>query len=207
MWHWLIEEVPMIRVPTSMHRITFVLLLIVLPLTALVCNWIPLGSPGNATATATASPTPVLSIATSAFSGFNLWVSWEGNYSPPNGLLTATYGPDTVTIPLESSGNTYVGTYEGVWHASVTGTCTATGNPPVAFKVTAQKDEFGHLDFSVERSIVWSWDTVCPGVSGGSTSSKQTYTYTFILPTEDGASKTFSPGGPTWTFVLKTPVP
>lgn len=193
------------RVPISTSRIAFVLLLIVLPLTALVCSWNPLGSPGNATATP--SPALPLSIATSADSEFSLQVSWAGNYSLPSGLATATYGPDTVTIPLESRGDTYVGTYEGIWHAIVTGTCTAAGSHPVSFNVTAPKNEFGDLDLSVERSIIWSWDTVCPGLSGGSTSSKQTYTYTFTLPREYGASKTFSPGGPTWTFVLKMSEP
>jgi len=185
----------------STRRITLLLLLIVLPLTAFACSSSPPRLQGNATAMA--SPAPVLSVATSAGSGFSLQISWEGNYSLPNGSLTATYGPDTVAIPLESSGDTFAGSYEGVWHASVTGVCTAIGSPPVGFDVAAKVDELGNLDFSVARSIVWSWDTVCPGVSGGSTSSSQTYTYTFTLPPEDGASKTFNQGGPTWTFVLK----
>ena len=189
----------------SAGRFAFVLSFCVLPLTALVCSSSPPRLQGNATATT--SPAPALAIATSAGSGFSLQISWEGSYSLPNGYVTATYGPDTVTIPLESSGDTFAGSYEGVWHASVAGTCTATGRPPVAFDVAAIKDKSGDLGFSVKRSIVWSWDTVCPGVSGGSTSSSQAYTYAFTLAPEDGASKTFNQGGPTWTFVLKNQAP
>jgi hypothetical protein len=189
----------MTRLRMSAHGIAFVLSLIVLPLTALVCSSSPPQVQGSATGTATASPAPALPVG----SGFSLQISWEGSYSLPNGLLTAKYGPDSVTIPLKSSGSTFAGSYEGVWHANVTGTCTATGKPPVAFDVTAKVGQSGGLDFSVKRSIVWSWDTVCPGVSGGSASQRQTYTYAFTLSPQDGASKTFNQGGPTWTFVLK----
>lgn len=206
---------------------TIVWLLIVLPLTSLVCSWTPSlpqangptatptpkGSQGNVlvdTPTATSSagnapsrPTAPAATTTPKGSEFSLQISWEGNYSAPNGFATVTYGPDTVTIPLESKGGTYVGSHKAVWHASVTGVCTATGSPPVSFDVTAKENASGDLDFSVNRSIVWTWDTQCPGVSGGATSANQAYTYTFTLPPEDGASKTFSPGGPKWTFTLK----
>ena len=187
------------RVPISARRIAFVLLLIVLPLTAFACNGSPPLSQGEATATA--SPTPVLPIATGG--NYILEVSWAGNYTLPNGLITATYGPNTAKVYLEPSGDTYVGSYTGVFDAAVTGTCTATGAIPVTFDVTAKEGEFQDLDFSVNRSYVWSWATICPGLSGGSTSPTLTYTYTFSLPAEDGASKTFSQGGPTWTFTLK----
>lgn len=195
------------RLRISMRQITFILVVIVLPLTALVCNQSPPRLQGNETSTP--SPAPALPIATSTSTGgnYSLQASWEGSYSLPNGLITATYGPDAVTIPLQSSGDTYVGSLEAVWHAGVTGACTATGSPPVSFDVIAKKDASGDFDFTVDRSIVWTWDTVCPGVSGGATSAKQTYTYTFILPAEEGASKTFNPGGPTWTFTLRKPGP
>jgi hypothetical protein len=188
------------RLPISTRRIAFVLFFMILPLTGLVCNQSPPRVLQNETATP--SPSPL----TSAGGNYSLQGSWAGNYSLPNGLITTTYGPDTVTIPLQAKGDTYVGSSAAVWHATATGMCTATGSPPVSFEVTATKGQFGDLDFSVERSIVWTWDTVCPGVSG-STSSKQTYTYTFTLPPNDGASKTFSLGGPVWTFVVKTQAP
>lgn len=135
-----------------MRRIAFVSFLVVLPLTTLMCGS---GQPelaGKATGAATASPGP-------AFVGgseFSLEVSWEGSYTMPNGAITATYGPDTATIPLESKGNTYAGTLETVWHARATGVCSATGSPPVSFEVTAKKDASGDMDFTVDRTIVWT---------------------------------------------------
>ena len=188
------------RGPISMRRIAIVLLLTVLPLTALVCS----GSPplSQADATATVSPTSVLPGVTGG--NYTLEVSWAGSYTPPNGLVTATYGPNTANVHLEPNGDAYTGSYEGVFDAAVTGTCTATGAIPVTFTVTAKDGGLQELDFTVERTYVWSWATICPGASGGSTSPTLTYTYTFTLPAKDGTSKTFSQAGPTWTFTLKT---
>ncbi len=195
------------HVPISMRRMTLVFLLSILPLTALFCNPSPVLTQGNATATA--SPTPALSIAIPAGGTFSLQVSWEGNYSLPNGAAAVTYGPDTVTIPLGFKDGTYAGSYTGVFHAAVTGVCTATGTIPVTFYITATDDGSQGLDFSVNRSLTWSWDTVCPGVSGGSTSPIPTVTFTFNLPAEDGASKTYSnpSGGPELTFTLNKLTP
>jgi hypothetical protein len=199
MSHLLIEEVMMKHVRITARRIAFVLSLIVLPLTALVCST---GLPElQGKATDTALPGGV-SVPTSPGGGAGLHVSWGGSYNPPTGSVSVTYGPDATTIPLVLSGGTYAGSFEGEWHASVTGACTATGHPPVTFDVMATAGQSGDLNFTVERTIIWTWDTVCPGVSGGSTSKPQAYIYTFTLPSQNGASKTFSEGGPTWKFVL-----
>jgi hypothetical protein len=197
------EEVVMKRDPISTRRIAFVLLSIVLPLTAFACNASPEITQGDATATATATTSPALPMATGG--NYILEISWEGSYTLPNGYVTATYGPNTAQVYLVPSGDTYIGSYEGIFDAAVTGTCTATGAIPVTFDVTAQEGEFQDLDFSVIRSYVWSWATICPGLSGGSTSPTLTYTYIFTLPAEDGASETFSQAGPTWIFTLKVP--
>ena len=197
------------HVPILTRRMTLVFLLGILPLTALFCNPSPVLTQGNATATASPTPAPGLAIAKPAGGTLNLQVSWEGNYSMPNGAVAVTYGPDTVTIPLEFKDGTYTGSYAGAFHAAATGLCTATGTFPVTFDITAKEDEFQGLDFTVNRSLTWSWDTVCPGVSGGSTSPMPTDTFTFNLPAEDGASKTYSnpSGGPELTFTLNKLTP
>ena len=190
------------RVPNSRGGIAFVLLSIVLLLTMFACNVSPEISQGEATATPTASPAPVLPVATGG--SYILEISWSGSYTPPNGLVTVTYGPNTARVHLEPDGDIYVGSYEGTFDAVATGNCTASGANPITFNVTAREGEFHTLDFTVNRSHVWSWSTICPGVSGVSTSPLITYTHTFTLPAEDGASTSFNQGGPTWTFTLKT---
>ena len=195
------------HVPNLTRRMTLVFLLSILPLSALFCNPSPVLTQGNATATA--SPVPGLAIAKPAGGTFSLQVSWEGTYSLPNGAISVIYGPDTATIPLELKDGTYTGSYAGAFHAAATGVCTATGSVPVTFDITAKEDGSQGLDFSVNRSLTWSWDTQCPGVSGGSTSPIPTVSFTFNLPAEDGASKTFSSasGGPVLTFTLDMPTP
>jgi hypothetical protein len=115
------------------------------------------------------------------------------------------YGPDTALIPLGLKNGTYTGSHEGQFHATATGMCNATAPVPVTFDITAKEDEFGDLEFTITRSYSFSWNTVCPGVSGASTTPTQTITDTFILPSENGASKTFSnaAGGPAVTYTLK----
>ena len=214
------------QVPISMRRIPFILSLIVLPLTALVCVWNPSPPQANGpTATSTSTPkkgsqgnvqvdtlTPTSSAGnplsrptttTPDTSKYSLQISWQGTYSMPGGPLTVTYGPDTVTIPLGFKDGAYAGSYSGELHAAVTGMCTATGAFPVTFDITAKKDGSGGLDFTVNRSLVVSWATVCPQVSGGSNTTLPTITVTLNLPDEDGASKTLSQGGPTWIYTLK----
>lgn len=140
---------------------------------------------------------------------YNLEVSWKGTYTLPSGLETVTYGPNTAKVYLEPKGDgTYEGKYESVFDAKVTGVCIATGTIPVTFNITAKEVKFGdqdELEFSVKRSHVFSWATICPeiGLSGGSTSPTITHTHTFTLPAEDGASETSTSIGPIWTFTLK----
>mgnify|MGYP001180901765 CR=1 FL=1 len=190
------------RVPISTRRIAFVLLLIVLPLTVFACNVSPDLPEGVATATPSPTPAPVIPVANGG--NYILELSWSGTYTLPNGLITVTYGPNTARVHLEPSGDIYVGSYEGLFDAVVIGLCTASGAIPMTFNVTAREGESRDLDFTVNRSHVWSWATICPGVSGVSTSPTMTYTHTFTLPAEDGASVTYNQGGPIWTFTLKT---
>jgi hypothetical protein len=212
------------RGPISIRRIPFVLSLIVLPLTALVCVWNPSPpQPNGPTATSTPrrsqgdvlvdTPTPTGSAGnplsrptvttTPDTSKYSLQISWQGTYIMPGGLLTVTYGPDMVTIPLGFQDGAYTGSYSGELHAAVTGICTATGAFPVKFDITAKKDGSGGLDFSVNRSLVVSWATVCPQASGGSNTTLPTITINLNLPDEDGASKTLSQAGPTWIYTLR----
>jgi len=190
------------RVLISRGGIACTLSSIFLLMTAFACNVSPDISQGEATATPTASPAPVLPVATGG--NYILEISWSGSYTLPNGLITVTYGPNTARVQLEPSGDAYVGSYEGLFDAVATGACTASGAIPMTFNVTARDGEFHDLDFTVNRSHIWSWATICPGVSGVSTSPLITYTHTFTLPAEDGASTDFNQGGPTWTFTLKT---
>ena len=120
---------------------------------------------------------------------------------------TITIGPNTAKIYLESKGDgSYVGSYEGVFDAEMTGECEIFGTFPVSYDVTASKeDEFGDLDFSVKESKGAFATGVCRGRSSSDTEPTKTNTYTFKLPAEDGASHTESipPGYITLTFTLK----
>jgi hypothetical protein len=138
-----------------------------------------------------------------------LEVSWKGTYTLPNGLITATYGPNTAKIYLEPRGDgTYEGKYESVFDGKVTGECPGTMTAPITFNVTAKEVKFGdqdELEFSVKRSH-WFYTMstgggICP--KGETTGPTVTHTHTFTLPIEDGASETFTSLGPIWTFTLK----
>jgi hypothetical protein len=118
---------------------------------------------------------------------------------------TITYGPNTAKIYLETNANTYEGKYEGVFDAKMTGKCEGPGTFPVSYDVTATKeDEFGEMDFSVKGSRGASVTITCEGWGSGSdTEATKKNTYTFKLPAEDGASKTYAEGAITLTFTLK----
>ena len=151
----------------------------------------------NATPTATSS-----GISLNTSSKISIQVSWEGHYTLPNGTITAVYGPDSITIPLTQNGNNYAGNTSTIWHTAASGECTATGTVPITFDVSAKESTNNILSFTVNRTLTWTWDTKCPGISGGSSSQEQSYSYVFDLANQDGAKKDFNLGGPTWTFTL-----
>jgi hypothetical protein len=122
---------------------------------------------------------------------------------------TITYGPNTAKVHLESDGNgTHRGKYETVFDATMTGECTGSGVFPVSYDVTAKEVKFGdqdELDFSVNETKGRAATVSCWGGSGGVSIPVATKTYTFSVPPEDGASKTFSipPGYVSLTFTLR----
>lgn len=134
---------------------------------------------------------------------YDLEVSYKGFMDLNH--TTITWGPNTAVIYLEPNGEgTYEGKIESVFDAEATGMCEGTGTFPVSYDVTATKeDEFGEMDFSVNGSRRRSAVGTCMGQSGSFTAPTITKTYTFKLPAEDGASKTFSEASITLTFTLK----
>jgi hypothetical protein len=192
------------RVPISTSKLTFVLLLIVLPLSALVCNQSPPRVQEQAAATPSPSPSP--SPLTSAGGKYVLEVLFQGFISVTHS--TITYGPNTATVDLENKQGTHEGSYEGIFDAKMTGECTGSGTFPVTYDVTAKEVKVGNqdeLDFSVKETQGAMAAVSCWGGSGGVTEPTKTNTYTFTLPLEDGASKTYSipPGYVTLTFTLR----
>lgn len=190
--------------PIAMRRIPFVLYLIVLPFTALVCNQSPPRVQEQAAATPSPSPSP--SPLTSAGAKYALEVLYQGYISVTHS--TITYGPNTATIDLENKQGTHEGSFERVFEAKMTGDCTGTGTFPVSYDVTATEVKVGNqdqLDFSVQETKGAMTAVSCRGASGGVTQPTKTNTYTFTFPPEDGASKTYSipPGYVTLTFTLR----
>lgn len=140
-------------------------------------------------------------------SKYILEVSMKGSFSDSGS--TITYGPNTAKVYLEVRDGTYVGSYEGVFDAKVTGECNGFGTYPVTFNVTAKEDEFGDLDFSVESSMGMAMAGSCKG-AGGSVSMPPVKgkPRTFTLPAEEGASKVYSmplggSGNITITYTLR----
>ena len=136
-----------------------------------------------------------------------LEVLYKGSISVSHS--TITYGPNTAKVYLESDGNgTHTGSHEDRFDATMTGECTWSGVFPVAYDVIAKEVKFGdqdELDFSVNETKGRAATVSCWGGSGGVSIPVTTNTYTFRLPPEDGASKTFSipPGYVSLTFTLR----
>jgi hypothetical protein len=128
------------------------------------------------------------------------------------GDLTAHYGPDNVIIYLGSTAaKSYAGQFDGFFHEETTGKCSGFGIFPTKINVAAEEVEFGaedEMDFTVEILQSGMASLTCPGGSGSRTGSIPTKTYTFSLPPEDGASRTFTEslggyGQEIYTFTLK----
>ena len=194
------------RVLISRGGIACMLSSIILLLTAYACNVNPEISQGDATATATATaaPAPVLQVATSAPLNFSLEFSREGSLSA--GGISIQWGPDTALIPLEYRDGAYAGSYAGEFTALVTGTCSGTYTYPVSIEVTATEDGSGSLDFTVTATMSMAGVLSCaPGPVGN---APVTFTRTFKLPAEEGASWVYdvpmqSYGQITDTYTLK----
>jgi hypothetical protein len=190
------------RVPISMSKVTFVLSLIVLSLTALACSQSPPRVQEQAAATPSPSPSPL----TSAGGKYVLEVLYQGFISVTHS--TITYGPNTAKVYLENKQGTHEGGYEGEFDAKMTGECTGSGTFPVSYDVSAKEVKVGNqdeLDFSVKETKGAMAAVACWGGSGGVTQPTKTNNYTFTLPPEVGASKTYSipPGYVTLTFTLR----
>ncbi len=139
---------------------------------------------------------------------YNLDVSWSGSFASPDGFANVTYGPNTATVFLESAGaGSYKGSYKGVFDASVSGMCQASGTVPVNFDVTAKEDELNELEISVTLTHSFTWNTTCPGVSGSATTPTFTFAKTFNLAPVDGESRDFTDGARVWTLTLRTVKP
>jgi len=134
-------------------------------------------------------------------SNYSLQVSKSGTVTVGNS--TVTYGPNTMTIPLERNDKTYTGNYEGVFDDTTTGECQGFGTFPVTYDVTATEDEFGDLDFTIKTTVGMSIAISCGPDSGGSLNKQNLKgTLTFTLPEYDGASKTYGTDAIT-TFTLR----
>ena len=136
-----------------------------------------------------------------------LEVLYKGSISVSHSSIT--YGPNTAKVYLESDGNgTHTGSHEDRFDATMTGECTGSGVFPVAYDVVAKEVKFGdqdELDFSVKETKGRAATVSCWGGSGGVSIPITTNTYTFSLPPEEGASKTYSipPGYVSLTFTLR----
>jgi hypothetical protein len=117
---------------------------------------------------------------------FSLQVSMEGSITTPSG--TITYGPNKVTIPLWSWKDSYEGSWQGEFNATVTGECSGTATYPVVLHVSAKGTD--QLDFYVESSLGMAMVGSCNGAGGGAGMPPVTGTTTFNLPAVDGASYT-----------------
>jgi hypothetical protein len=149
------------------RRIMLVLLLIVLPFTALFCSGTHLPPEGNvpaATSTPTSSAASLLSRPTPNDSNLILEFSREGSIS--NGGATLKWGPDTALIPLGLKGGAYAGSYEGKFNGVYSGLCTGTLTYPFSIDVTATEDGAGGLDFSVRTTMSMSGVRSCAGQGG-----------------------------------------
>lgn len=133
----------------------------------------------------------------------------EGNLSA--GGITVHWGPDTAIIPLGLKSGNYTGSQNGSFHATVSGKCNGTYNYPESAEVTAKEDEFGDLEFSVIVTMSMAGTLTCPGGGGPLGNAPVTFTRTFTLPFEDGASKVFTvpmgSGQTVDTFTLKKRTP
>ncbi len=144
-------------------------------------------------------------------SNYILEFTREGNLSA--GGITIHWGPDTAIIPLGLKDGNYTGSQKGSFHATVSGKCTGTYNYPESAEVTAKEDEFGDLEFSVSVTMSMAGTLTCPGAGGGGPlgNAPVTFTRTFTLPFEDGASKVFTipmgSGQTVDTFTLKKRTP
>jgi hypothetical protein len=122
------------------------------------------------------------------------------------GPVTEGWGPGLATIPLAADGNTYKGSYEGVFDYWMTGPCSGTGTVPLTFDVTANKEKFGDNDelaFSVKASGRRIATVNCQGVVN-SPDDPITLADTFTLPAEDGASWNDNSGSlVSFTYTLK----
>jgi hypothetical protein len=125
---------------------------------------------------------------TSASSEFTLEFSREGSLSA--GGVTINWGPDTAQIPLTGSHGIYTGSYSGEFGAVVSGICSGSYSYPVSVDVSAKENGSTNLEFSVTATMSMSGVLSC--ATGPVGNAPVTFTHSFILPAEDGASKVFS---------------
>ncbi len=126
------------------------------------------------------------------------------------GPQATRYGPDTMVIALARAGSVLTGTHYGQWRGEISGMCHGTLILPISVEVTAREDEFADLDFAVTATSYQTGFMVCPQGGGGSMNTQPvTFTRTFHLPAQDGASKDFSfpvqTGQTTDLFTLRKP--
>ena len=124
-------------------------------------------------------------------SHLSLQVAFSGTYSVPK--VTLVYGPNTVTIPLETKDTrTYAGRYESVFDGTLTGFCTGDVTWPVSINVTAKEDDARDLEFSVQTTFSTPWTLgSCEGLPGPPhVGALVIPTHNFTLPADDGASTT-----------------
>jgi hypothetical protein len=177
-------------VSTSTRRIRLVLLFVILPLSALVCDGGPVPLQGNATATSEALPGSgsVPATPTSTAGDFTLEYSRQGTITTPE--VTIKWGPDTAQIPLNLKDGAFVGSYEGEFKAAVSGSCTGEYTYPVSVEVNATEEGSRILDFTVTATLGMSGILSCS--TGPVGNEPVTFTRTFGLATEEGASKVFA---------------
>jgi hypothetical protein len=133
---------------------------------------------------------------------YSLEVSVEGTISIPDGSIQ--WHPATVTIPLGRKNGIYTGNYQGEFKATQSGNCSGEGTIPETFDVTAKENEFGDLEFTINRTTSVSASGSCPSGSGSNTIPPISYTLTFTLPVRDGASWSIGGGTePKWTYTFR----
>jgi hypothetical protein len=139
---------------------------------------------------------------------FDLEYSREGNIS--SGGINVHWGPNKALIPVGLKNGVYEGSYEGAFDAKISGKCNGAYTYPVTVKLTAKEDEFHDLEFTVTTTMSMAGTLSCPGGGGPVGNAPVTFTRTFTIPDEDGATKTYdipmaSSGQTTDTYVLKKP--
>jgi len=91
---------------------------------------------GGGMATQVPSPTPEKTVTPPP--QYTLEAHWEGAMS--GGNVSIEWGPETSQIPLklkENSNNEYEGSFQGKWHAKISGECVGSGEFPVTIEVQA----------------------------------------------------------------------